>query len=88
MAPDDGAVQPCSRAILSPTSDAGPADGPSSARPSGNPARTRSASRHVHSRAPREAWTSLPALRSSTSLVADSGVWLSMNSQLTITTGA
>ena len=39
-------------------------------------------------RGPRVEWTSVPARRSSTSCVADSGVWLSMNSQLTITTGA
>ena len=39
-------------------------------------------------RGPRVEWTSLPARRSSTSWVADSGVMLSKNSQLTIITGA
>ena len=40
---------PCSRAIFRPTRLAGPAAGPSSARSSGKPASTRSASRQVHS---------------------------------------
>ena len=85
---DSGAVQPFSRAICRPSSEAGPAAGPSSARSSGKPASTRSASRQVQMRGPRVERTSLPARRSSTSWVADSGVWLSMNSQLTIITGA
>ena len=42
-----GAVQPFSRAMPRPTSEAGPAEGPSSARSSGKPASTRSASRQV-----------------------------------------
>ena len=47
------------------------------------------AGKEVHStRGPRVEWTSLPARRSSTTCTADSGVWLSMNSQLTIITGA
>ena len=39
-------------------------------------------------RGPRVERTSAPDRSSSTTRVADSGVWLSMNSQLTIITGA
>src|SRR6185437_3957595 len=84
-----GARQPCSSASLRPTRLAGPADGPSVAWSSLKPARIRDASRQVHSRpGPRVGRTGFPARRSSTSWRADSGVWLSKNSQFTITTGA
>ncbi len=84
----EGAVQPRSRAMSSPIRDAGPAEGPSSARSSGKPASTRSASRQVQTRGPRVERTSAPLRRSSTRAVAVSGVMLSMNSQLTVITGA
>ncbi len=48
----------------------------------------RAVSLYVHSGAPRVGATVRPARRSSTSRLALSGVWLSKNSQLTITTGA
>ena len=64
--PDAGAFQPFSRATCSPTRLAGPAEGPSSARSSGNPASTRSASRQVTTLGPRVERTSAPARRSST----------------------
>jgi len=44
-------------------------------------------SRKVHSGAPRVGAAGSPERRESTSSRADSGVWLSKNSQLTITTG-
>lgn len=57
-------------------------------RSSGKPARMRAVSLNVHSGAPRVGATGRPARRSSTMRLALSGVWLSKNSQLTITTGA
>src|SRR4051812_20433029 len=77
------------RVGTSPTNEAGPAPAPSSARPSGKPASTRETCRKSHTRpAPRVGATGRPARRSSTSWVVDSGVRLSKNSQLAITTGA
>src|SRR5690606_11389355 len=88
-APGRGASQPFAFASRRPRSDASPADGPSPARPSGKPARIRDASLNVHRRlGPRVGVAPLPARRSSTSRLADSGVWLSKNSQFTTTTGA
>src|SRR5690606_24749968 len=87
--PGDGAVQPRSRASFRPSREGPAACGPSPARPSENPASTREACFQPHTGpAPRVGSTSLPSRRSSTSLLALSGVWLSKNSQLTITTGA
>ena len=62
-----GRSSPARGRSCSPTSDAGPAEGPSSARSSGKPASTRSASRQVTSRGPRVECTSAPERRSSTS---------------------
>ena len=59
-----------------------------SASPSLKPASTRSASRHVQIAGPRVERTFSPERRSSTSVTADSGVMLSMNSQLTVIIGA
>lgn len=50
--------------------------------------RIRAVSLKVHSGAPRVGCTGRPATRSSTRRLALAGVWLSKNSQLTITTGA
>src|SRR5690606_33150118 len=84
-----GAFHPLALATLSPSSEGPPAEGPSPAWSSGSPARMREASLNVHSRfGPRVGRTSLPSRRSSTSCLAESGVWLSKNSQLTIMTGA
>ena len=83
-----GADQPFSAAIRKPSRDSAPDVGPSSARSSGNPASTRSASRQVHTRAPRVAVTVSPARSWSTTSHAFCGVVLSKNSQLTIITGA
>ena len=88
LARPPGAVQLRSRASRRPASVALPPVGPSSARPSGKPASTRSASRQVQIVAPRGDFTSVPSRRSSTSWVADSGVMSSKNSQFTIITGA
>lgn len=48
----------------------------------------RAVSLKVQSGAPRVGSTVRPARRSSTIFLAEAGVWLSKNSQLTITTGA
>ncbi|KIX79877.1 hypothetical protein SF12_01530 [Streptomyces sp. MBRL 601] len=57
-------------------------------RSSGKPARMRAVSLYVQSGAPRVGSTVRPSRRSSTRRLAESGVWLSKNSQFTITTGA
>ena len=85
---NDGAVTDQSTGARSPTSEAGPALGPCPARPSLNPARTRSTSRKLQTLGPRVETTSSPARSRSVSSLALSTVWLSKNSQLTITTGA
>src|SRR5665647_3181568 len=81
---------PCwALATLRPSSDAGPAPTPSSARPSWKPARTRETSLKLQTLdAPRVGVTDAPERRSSTSWLVDWGVWLSKNSQLAMTTGA
>ncbi|COW40712.1 Uncharacterised protein [Mycobacterium tuberculosis] len=61
---------------------------PSSGRWSGRPARMRDVCRKPHSGAPRVGAFGVSERSESTSSRADSGVWLSKNSQLTITTGA
>src|SRR5439155_5306505 len=82
-------VQPCSLALRRPASEGGPAVCPPAAWSSGNPARIREACFQVHSRgAPRVGAMSLPPRSPSTRSLADCGVMLSKNSQLTITTGA
>ena len=53
----------------------------------GTPASVRAVSRKEHSAAPRVGVTGCPARSASTSSLALEGVWLSKNSQLTITTG-
>ncbi len=84
-----GAVQPLRLAISRPRREAGPAPTPSSARPSEKPASVRLTCLKVHRRfGPRVGRTSLPARRSSTSSLVESGVWLSKNSQFAMTTGA
>src|SRR5690606_23789320 len=73
-----GAVQPCSLASFNPSSEAGPAPTPSSAKPSGNPASSRETCLKLHTlEAPRVGVTSAPERRSSTSRLVLSGVWLS-----------
>src|SRR5215212_6448060 len=83
-----GADQPCSRAIRSPSNADGADVGPSSARPSGKPASTRSACFQVHTLAPRVAVTSSPARVASTTSITISCIVFSKNSQLIIITGA
>ena len=83
-----GARQPFSRATFTPSSDASPAVGPSSARPSGKPASTRSASIHEVSVAPRGDLTVSPEDSAASRSSTFSGFMLSKNSQLTISTGA
>src|SRR5690606_11650708 len=86
---DLGPFQPCFLAASTPARVAAPAPWSWSARPSGKPASTRDISLNVTTlSAPRVGTMSLPARMSSTSWRADSGVMLSKNSQLTITTGA
>ena len=69
---------------------AGAARGPASRRwpSSGKPARMRTSRGRCTAAAPRVGAAGLPARSASTRSRADSGVWLSKNSQLTITTGA
>ena len=54
----------------------------------GQPARIRAVSLKVHSGAPRVGHRRLTCTQRVDQIAADSGVWLSKNSQLTITTGA
>ena len=84
-----GSVQPFFAAISRPRRVAGPAEGPSFSWPSRKPARTRSFSLNVGATiGPRVGWMSRPAWMSSIIARAEEGLWLSKNSQLTMTTGA
>jgi hypothetical protein len=84
-----GAVQPICCARTVPRWDGVPAPMPSPARPSLKPASTRETSvKEATLLAPRVGTTSAPSRSLSTSSRAEAGVWLSKNSQLTITTGA
>src|SRR4029079_2792719 len=82
-----GAVMSSAWATRRPARVAPPTSRPDP-RESGSPARVLAVSWNVHSGAPRVGTGGSPARSPSTRSRADDGVWLSKNSQLTITTGA